>query len=140
MKSNPFDNGEIANYTSKTFGDSVRQRREQLNISLREMAKRVGISQVYLSDIERGNRPAPSGKNSGMDYMSILAKELDLTDSQKLAYTLMAKFSHLNSMDSMDNYFINNPNSLKFFLKAIETNLTDSQWEELYQFIFSKNS
>lgn len=133
---NPFDNKEISTYTVKTFGESVRKRRIQLDISVREMAKRLGMSPVYLSDIERGNRPAPSGIISGMDYMSILAKELALTDSQKLAYTLMANFSHLKPMNSMDNYFINNPNSLKFFLKAIENNLTNAKWEKIYELIF----
>ena len=135
---NPFDNKKISTYTIKTFGESVRKRRIQLDISVREMAKRLGMSPVYLSDIERGNRPAPSGIVSGIDYMSKLAKELDLTDSQKLTYTLMANFSHLNPMNSIDNYFINNPNALKFFLQAIENNLTNAEWEKIYELIFSQ--
>lgn len=136
--SNPFDNKEIASYTVDTFGESVRQRREQLGIPVREMARRVGMSPVYLSDIERGNRPAPSGSTSRMDYMSILAKELCLTDSQKEVYTLMAKFSHLNAMNLMDDYFINNPNSFRFLLKAIENNLADAEWKKIYELIFSQ--
>lgn len=131
--SNPFDNEEIATYTVETFGKSVRQRREQLGISLREMARRVGISAVYLGDIERGNRPATSG-----DYMVTLEREMCLTDSQKLTYTLMAKVSHPNTMDLMDNYFINNPNSLKFLLKAIENNLNNAEWEKIYKLTFSQ--
>ena len=73
---NPFDNNDISSYTVNSFGESVRQRREELDISVRKMAKRLGMSAMYLSDIERGKRPAPSGNISGKDYMSILENGL----------------------------------------------------------------
>lgn len=133
---NPFDNSDVASYTVNTFGESVRELREQLNISVREMARRIKMSPIYLSDIERGSRPAPSGINSKIDYMSILAKELHLTDSQKEVFTLMAEVSHLNPMNRIENYFINNPSSLKFFIKAIEKELPNEKWENLYQLMF----
>lgn len=136
---NPFDNTKLASYTVKTFGESVRQRREQLGMSVREMAKRVGMSPIYLSDIERGTRPAPSGINSGKDFMSILEKELCLTDSQKSVYTLMAELSRLSKKNLLDEYFINNPYALKFVLKAIQNDLNDAEWEKIYELIFSQN-
>lgn len=37
----------------------LRWKREQSGLSLREMARRLGFSAPYVSDIERGNRPAP---------------------------------------------------------------------------------
>ena len=135
---NPFDNGEIASYTVKTFGESVRQRREQLDISLRQMSKRLNMSAMYLSEIERGLRPAPLGSVSGVDYLSILAKELCLTDSQKEVYTLMAKVSHLNPTYFVDNYFINNLTAFEFFLKAIENNFNNADWEKMYQLMFEQ--
>lgn len=57
---NPFDNNDISTYTVETFGKSVRQRRKQLNLSGRELAKRIGVSPIYLSDIERSIRPVPA--------------------------------------------------------------------------------
>ena len=135
---NPFDNTKVESYTSKTFGLSVRKRREQLNISLRQMAKKIGMSPIYLSDIERGNRPAPTGIISGIDYMSNLEKEMCLTDSQKKVYTLMAQISHLSATNLVNNYLINNLSSLKFLLKAIEKNLANAEWENLYQLMFEQ--
>ena len=100
------------------------------------MAKRLGMSAMYLSDIERGKRPAPSGNISGKDYMSILENELNLTDSQKEVFRLMAEISHLSTINLIDNYFSNNPSALKFFLNAIQKEMSNEKWEKLYQLIF----
>lgn len=133
---NPFDNNDISNYTTHSFGECVRQRREELDISVREMARRLGMSAIYLSEIERGLKPAPSGIISGKDYMSILVKELRLTDSQKEVFILMAEISHLSTMNLIDNYFINNPSALKFLLNAIKKEMPNEKWEKLYQLMF----
>lgn len=42
------------------FGEWVRERREKAGLSLRECARRVGVSHVYLSHIERSVRPMPT--------------------------------------------------------------------------------
>jgi len=132
---NPFDNQEITSYTTKTFGESLRKRREQLNISLRQMAKQLNMSPVYLSDIERGNRPAPSGCVSGIDYMSKLVNALQLNSYQQKTFKIMAQFSCMSNTRFIDNYFINNPNALKFLMKAIQENWTNDQWEKIYKLI-----
>lgn len=129
---NPFDNQDITTYTSKTFGKSVKQCREQLGILARELAKKVGMSPVYLSDIERGLRPAPRGVNSGIDYMSRLAKELRLTDSQLIVFEIMADISRMKETKIIDDYFRDNPSLFKLLLYAIEENWTDEQWKDLY--------
>ena len=134
--SNPFDNNDISSYTTHSFGKSVRQRREELNISVREMARRLGMSAIYLSEIERGLRPAPSGIISGKNYIDILTKELCLTDSQKEVFIQMAEISHLSTINLIDNYLINNPSALKFFLNAIQKEMPNEKWEKLYQLMF----
>ena len=53
-----------------TFGTKLRQLREEKNISLRELAKRMGVSAPFLSDIELGRRLPAS------DKLELLAKEL----------------------------------------------------------------
>jgi transcriptional regulator with XRE-family HTH domain len=45
---------------SKQFGEYLRKLRKQRNLSLREVEKKAGISNAYLSQIERGERGAPS--------------------------------------------------------------------------------
>ena len=41
----------------RNLGSEVRTVRQGKGITLRDMARRIGISAVYLSDMERGNRP-----------------------------------------------------------------------------------
>ena len=130
--SNPFDNMEIELYTSSTFGESVRIRREQLNYSVREMAKKVKMSAIYLSEIERGIRPAPSGIISGINYEELLINVLELNDSQRETFIRMAWLSRASQNKTMDGYFIKNPWALKLILKAMEENWNDEQWVKLY--------
>ena len=42
------------------FGATVRREREKLEIGLREMAKKIGVSPTYLSKIERDEFPPPA--------------------------------------------------------------------------------
>ena len=39
-----------------TIGDYIRQQREQAKISLRQLAQQAGVSNPYLSQVERGLR------------------------------------------------------------------------------------
>lgn len=60
-----------------SFGEYIRQRREELrsedrDYSLRKVAGSVGIEPSYLSKIERGEQPPPSEET-----IVALAKELD---------------------------------------------------------------
>jgi len=52
------------------FGSRLRELREKKNISLRELAKKIGVSGAFLSDIELGRR-FPS-----QDKIELLAKEI----------------------------------------------------------------
>ena len=54
----------------KTLGQRIRELREERDISLREVAKRLGVTAAFLSDIELGRR-YPSDK-----VLSDLAREL----------------------------------------------------------------
>jgi transcriptional regulator with XRE-family HTH domain len=45
---------------SKKFGEYLKKLRKERNLSLREVEKKAGISNAYLSQIERGIRGAPS--------------------------------------------------------------------------------
>ncbi len=45
---------------AETFGVTVRRERERLDIGLREMAKKIGVSPTYLSKLERDQLPPPA--------------------------------------------------------------------------------
>ena len=56
-----------------TIGQRIRQLREESDLSLRELAKKIGVSAPFLSDVELGRRN-PSDK-----HLSSLARALDTT-------------------------------------------------------------
>lgn len=43
-------------YTMKTLGQKIRERREELDLSLREFAKKLDCSPPFISDVEHGRR------------------------------------------------------------------------------------
>src|SRR5260370_42224431 len=55
------------------FGDAVRARREELDLTQEELAAEVGIHRTYLSDVERG------GRNICLINVERMADALDLT-------------------------------------------------------------
>ena len=54
-----FTNSEIDRFS---FGQFVRQRREELGMSVRNLAGELELTPAYISDIEKGNRSAPKSK------------------------------------------------------------------------------
>src|ERR1700741_2836567 len=63
----------MANQTVKSIGDYIREQREQAKISMRQLAQSAGVSNPYLSQIERGLRK-PSA-----DILQQLAKGLRIS-------------------------------------------------------------
>ncbi|MBO4245426.1 MAG: helix-turn-helix transcriptional regulator [Bacilli bacterium] len=68
-----FSSIDAESYDKNTFGKCIRQQREENNMKLTEVASKVGITKVYLSDIERGNRVAPVS-NTNLDKLYKLMK------------------------------------------------------------------
>jgi transcriptional regulator with XRE-family HTH domain len=64
----------------KTLGDRIRELREQQDVSVRELAKRLKVSAPFLSDIELGRRH-PSD-----DVLDRLAKKLGTTTEDLKKY------------------------------------------------------
>jgi len=63
----------MANEKVKSIGDYIREQREQARISMRQLAQQAGVSNPYLSQIERGLRK-PSA-----DILQQLAKGLRIS-------------------------------------------------------------
>ena len=63
----------MANQTVKSIGDYIREQREQAKISMRQLAQQAGVSNPYLSQIERGLRK-PSA-----DILQQIAKGLRIS-------------------------------------------------------------
>ena len=61
------------------FGKLLRKYRQQQGLTLRELGERARMSAVYLIDIEKGRRPAPS-----RELMKRLVRALGLTDQEQI--------------------------------------------------------
>ena len=70
----------MSNGGRQKFGATVRREREKLEIGLREMAKKIGISPTYLSKVERDEFQPPAE-----DKVKAIAEILDLDVDELLA-------------------------------------------------------
>lgn len=75
-----------------TFGTKLRQLREKKDISLRQLAKRIGVSGAFLSDIELGRR-FPSA-----DKLELIAKEIDVTVEELKKYDFRDEAETIRNM------------------------------------------
>lgn len=76
-----------------SFGDFLKEERKKKGLTMRELERRTGISQAYISQIESGKRNAPKP-----DLLRKLSKGLDVEYLQLLheaGYTKDAKPSEL---------------------------------------------
>ena len=72
---------------SHTFGTFIKEKRQQRDISLRKFADQIGISPVYLSNLENDRMPAPKD-----EVVSTMARLLLLNDTDTaMLYDLAAK-------------------------------------------------
>ena len=81
-----------------SFGVFVRHRREELHLSLREFAKRIGVAGSYISGIETGSMPPPSA-----EIISNMAEVLGVRECE-----LFARAGQLNR--STLRWFWSQPN------------------------------
>jgi len=64
----------------KTLGERIRELREQLDLSVRDLARKIGVSAPFLSDIELGRRHPSS------DVLERLAAALKTTAADLKKY------------------------------------------------------
>lgn len=126
-------------YSKDTFGKCIRARREELKMSIRALAKEIGMSPVYLSDIERGNRSAPTGANSKIDYMANLIRVLKIGDDEKRAFYTIAEASCGRYAD-INSYLSQKPVARMALRLANEQDISDEQWQEFIDRIIELNS
>jgi transcriptional regulator with XRE-family HTH domain len=67
----------------KTLGERIRELRERQDLSVRELARRIGVSAPFLSDVELGRRhPSDEVLHSIASALETTAEELNKFDSR----------------------------------------------------------
>jgi transcriptional regulator with XRE-family HTH domain len=99
----------------KTLGQRIRELREEMDLSLRELAKKLVVSPAFLSDIELGRR-YPSDK-----VLSDIARELGTSLENLSTYDTRPPIEELRRLA------ISNPGYGLAFRKVIDKKVTPEE-------------
>ncbi len=105
------------------FGKFVRQRREAKRISLRQMAKGIGVSPAYLSQVERGQSAPPTE-----DKVTAIAKILDFDADELLA--VAGKVS-----SDLTKIIRDQPSDMAFLIRGTQGMSDDERAKQFKQFV-----
>ena len=83
----------------KTLGERIRELREESDVSLREFARRIGVSAPFWSDVELGRRH-PSDKK-----LAVAAKELRVEAEELKSFDTRPPIQELRRLSSADPAF-----------------------------------
>lgn len=115
----------------QTFGAFVRQKRMEQGLSLRRLAARLGLSPVYMSNIETDRKPAPSQEN-----LDKLAEELHLSKADRELFLDLAAASHKMKVPADLPEYIMERDIVRAALRtAKEVDATDAEWQEFIDLI-----
>ena len=105
-----------------SFGIAVREARLRLNMSLRELSRRANIGLSYLSRIENGHCPPPSG-----ELVELLAKELD---EDRDEFLLLARRID-PELKAFASEYVPQIESVKKFMKFMDSSLLHNEDDPL---------
>ena len=107
-----------------TFGSFLIKKRMEQELSARQIANVLGISAVYVCDIEKDRRPAPG------DMLKNLPRILQLSETEtNLMHDLAAKSRNSVSAD-LPEYIMEKDIVRAALRTAKKHNVTDKQWED----------
>ena len=117
------------------FSEYLRKKRIEKNITLRKMAKELGISVSYLSDIESGHKMAPNSKEDKYkNLIENIITYLELNDVDRDYLVMLADkdlVNHGHVSKDITSYMGETPLASVALRKAKETNLTNEDWEKI---------
>lgn len=126
-----FSSIDSNSYDKYTFGQCIRQQREEKDLSVRQAASRIGISAAYLSDIEKGKRYAPVNKDN-IDKTYKILKVLNVSEDQTKYAMDMAYATHGCSKEMVD-YLTECEHARKFIRLASELELSADDWDSFIE-------
>ena len=114
----------------QTFGEFVTQKRKQKELSLREFARRLGISPVYTCNIEKNRRAAPTD-----EFLERIAGILLLNDEDRLLMLDLAARSKgfVTVPVDLPEYIMQRDVVRAALRTAKDADTTDKEWEEFIE-------
>jgi transcriptional regulator with XRE-family HTH domain len=119
--------------TTVTFGEYLKHKREQKQISLREVARTLGVSAPFLSDVEN-NRRAPLTE----ERLADLAKVLNLNEKEKAEmYDIVGKQKGLLAPD-LNPYVTERPYVNAALRTARNLEANEEDWQRFVDDLISR--
>lgn len=121
----------------QTFGAFIRQKRLAKMIKLNTFASQIGISNVYLSYIETGKRPAPSNP-----IIVKIKQALNLNENETATLYSLALLSHSKKGFPPDllDYICSRPYIMDTLRLAVKNNADEALWSQFRKMISLKNT
>lgn len=108
------------------FGNFITEKRKVLNMSLRTLAKELGISPSYASDIEKGNR-----KPNDKSLLDSLVKVLQLNQEETNTLYDLSASQKENALAQDVTEYVNENEIAKIALrKAKAKGATEADWQK----------
>lgn len=118
----------------KLFGAFIKKRRIKSRIRIVDMAKELGISLSYYSDIENGRRLPPNNPSTQKVFFFKLTSLLDLSEDEvKEMYNAVDHDLYSKGIISPDmaSYATENKSARVLFRNIMNENLSEEQLQEL---------
>lgn len=114
----------------ETFGFFIARKKEELDYTLRGFARKLGISAVYLSNLEKDRRNDPSDEIiKRLDEVLLLTKE-----EHAYMLDLLAKAKKRPSVASDLPEYINERDIVRVALRtAKDVDVTDEEWQDFIE-------
>ena len=121
----------------QTFGTFIRQKRLAKMIKLHVFASQIGISNVYLSYIETGKRPAPSNP-----IIVKIKQALNLNENETATLYSLALLSHSKKGFPPDllDYICSRPYIMDTLRLAVKNHADEALWSQFRKMISLKNT
>ncbi len=115
------------------FGEFVKAKRQEKEISLRKLAEELGIVPAYMSDIEKGRRYPPDKK------LDDIARILNLDGDEKNKLLDMAAMTRTKSVSpDLPEYIMEKDLARVALRRARDGRLSDEGWQEVIDLINKK--
>lgn len=109
-----------------TFGEFLTEKRKSRGVLMKDLADELGVSKVYLCDVEKGRKAAPKS-----EHLQIIAEQLDLSEEERnTMYDLAAEAQAYQKGISPDlpEYIMENDIVRTALRTAKKYNISDSEW------------
>lgn len=107
------------------FGDFISKKRQEREITLRDMAKRLEISAPYLSDVEKDRR-----NPFDIEKLKVLTQILSLSEEEKREMLDLAGKKRGDVAPDLPNYIINNDYVSAALRTARDLDAGEEEWNK----------